>query len=66
MVYDSSLTPQQRYSLGKIYHRPMGGNKPNLLTYYEFRQQVVHSLGCVMVPWCGMWLGIEPDGYVHS
>ena len=20
----------------------------------------------VMVQWCGMWLGIEPDGYCHS
>ncbi len=20
----------------------------------------------VMLPWCGMWLGIEPDGYTHS
>jgi len=22
--------------------------------------------GCVMVPWKGMWLGIERDGYTHS
>lgn len=22
--------------------------------------------GCVMVPWCGMYIGIEPDGYAHS
>jgi hypothetical protein len=22
--------------------------------------------GCVMVPWRGMWLGIETDGYTHS
>lgn len=23
-------------------------------------------LGCIMVPWCGMLLGIERDGYTHS
>jgi len=23
-------------------------------------------MGCVMLPWCGMWLGIEPDGHTHS
>jgi hypothetical protein len=22
--------------------------------------------GCVMVPWRGMWLGVETDGYTHS
>jgi hypothetical protein len=22
--------------------------------------------GCVLLPWQGMWLGIEKDGYVHS
>jgi len=22
--------------------------------------------GCWMFHWRGMWLGIEPDGYVHS
>ena len=24
------------------------------------------SFGALMVPWCGMWLGIETDGYTHS
>jgi len=22
--------------------------------------------GAVVVPWCGMWLAIETDGYTHS
>jgi hypothetical protein len=22
--------------------------------------------GCVLLPWQGMWLGIETDGYTHS
>jgi hypothetical protein len=22
--------------------------------------------GCIMLPWAGMWLGIETDGYTHS
>lgn len=37
-------------------------NYPNaspLMTYEQF-------FGALMVPWCGMWLGIEPDGYTHS
>ena len=43
---------------------------PNLpICYREFRTHV-HPLfsggGCVLLPWQGMWLGIEPDGYTHS
>ncbi len=37
-----------------------------LATYRQFRRTVQPALGCIMVPWCGMWLGIEPDGYTHS
>jgi hypothetical protein len=36
------------------------------LTYLEFRRTVSAGFDCVMVRWCGMWLGIEPDGYTHS
>lgn len=36
------------------------------MTYRQFRKLAVHSFGCMMVPWCGMWLGIESDGYTHS
>jgi putative SOS response-associated peptidase YedK len=36
------------------------------MTYRQFRKLAVASFDCVMVPWCGMWLGIEKDGYTHS
>ena len=36
------------------------------MNYRTFRKKVVPGPGCIMVPWCGMWLGIEPDGYTHS
>jgi hypothetical protein len=36
------------------------------MTYRQFRRLVVESFDCIMVPWCGMWLGIEKDGYTHS
>lgn len=36
------------------------------LTYRQFRRLAHPSFDCVMVPWCGMWLGIERDGYTHS
>ena len=37
------------------------------LTYLQFRRSVRAAFGDVaMVLWCGMWLGIESDGYTHS
>ena len=39
------------------------------LSYLQFRRTVESGLGmddCSMVKWCGMWLGIETDGYTHS
>jgi len=36
------------------------------LSYLAFRRTVKHGFDCAMVEWCGMWLGIESDGYTHS
>ncbi len=38
------------------------------MTYRQFRRTVQPELcgPAVMVPWCGMWLGLETDGHVHS
>ncbi len=35
-------------------------------SYLQFRRTVQGGSGCVMVHNCGIWLGIEPDGYTHS
>lgn len=32
-----------------------------------FRRFIKPAFGdCFMIPWCGMYLGIEADGYTHS
>lgn len=38
------------------------------LTFYQFQATATKQSydTCIMVPWCGMWLGIETDGYTHS
>ena len=36
------------------------------MSYLQFRRTVAQGYDCVMVKWCGMWLGIELDGYTHS
>lgn len=44
-------------------------NPDGTFSIQEFTAKVVPefgSHGCIMVPWCGMWLGIEKDGHTHS
>jgi len=56
------LTREQRVALKRVYDR--GQN--NGLTYLAFRRTVRQGYDCIMVPWSGMCLGIERDGYTHS
>jgi len=55
--------PQQRSLADKWRHADQG------LSFLSFRRTAVPLFGgggCIMVPWCGMMLGIETDGYCHS
>lgn len=70
-----TLTKEQRIALKRVYDRKpiyVLNTKPPFIpperpiTYREFRKTVHHGWDCIMVPWCGMWLGIEKDGYTHS
>jgi hypothetical protein len=37
------------------------------LTYRQFRKAVIQfDYDAVGIQWCGMWLGIEKDGYTHA
>lgn len=36
------------------------------VSFREFRRSVHYMFDCVLVPWLGMHLGIEHDGYTHS
>lgn len=55
------LTKPQRQALKRVWLRLENGT-----TYREFRRSVHPGPGCIMVQFCNMWLGIEPDGYTHS
>ena len=60
------LNKAQQLALKEIYYRDWGDHpKPS---YLDFRRSVSFPafMGCAMVVWLGMYLGIEPDGYVHS
>jgi len=56
------LTKEQRVALKRVYRRGFKG------TYLQFRRTAWYDylMSCVMVPFCGMLLGIEANGYTHS
>lgn len=60
-----NTTKAQRQALLRVYRRTMAESR-HRFTYRRFRQTVQPGPGCIMVPFAGMWLGIEPDGYTHS
>ncbi len=56
-----NLTKEQRVALKRVYDRESLG-----MSYRQFRRTVQPGWDCIMIQWCGMWLGIEKDGYTHS
>lgn len=59
-----TLTRPQRKAVLKLWVR--GCLEQRGISYRAFRKTVQGGSGCVMVQWCNMWIGIEPDGYTHS
>ena len=67
------ITPFKRYGRYRCsYCGSELGARAHIVSsqlYRRFRKTVEPLLGgngCVMLPWKGMWLGIESDGYTHS
>jgi hypothetical protein len=66
------LTEKQQQAILRVYHRgdvtkdAQGNRYPKPLSISEFAEKIVSGHDCIMVPWQGMWLGIEKDGYTHS
>lgn len=57
-------TRSQRQALLRVFKRV-----PLAMPYRAWRATVQPTFGCdgaIAVPWCGMWLCIERDGYTHS
>lgn len=58
------LSKAQRAALFNLWRR----GASHKTSYKQFRRSVSPYIGgdCVLVPFCGMWVGIEADGYTHS
>ena len=57
------ITKEQQRALRQVFERTELD-----MTYLQFRRTAFNVFRdeCVMVPWCGMLLGIERDGYTHT
>ena len=67
--YVQTLNKAQQKALKRTFDRaPIYDRREDEspITYRQFRKRVQFSYDCAMVPWAGMWLGIELDGYTHS
>lgn len=60
--YHLVITRKQRESLFKLWKDGMS----HLVSYRVFRKTAHLSFGALMVPFHGMMVGIESDGYTHS
>ena len=59
----SPITRAQREAIYKKFIRDPDGSP----TYRIFRTRAHKAYaGIVMLRWCGMWVGIETDGYAHT
>ena len=57
-------TEAQVRALRELFDRSPDGS-PNLASF-EARAQKALMDSCLMIQWCGLWVGIETDGYTHS
>jgi hypothetical protein len=70
-VYDREPVWGPKNQTRWVFHSALPPEMPTPRgnTYREFRATVQTTVGCggaVILPWIGMWLAIEPDGYTHS
>lgn len=57
-----NMTPKQIEAIKNVAAR--NGDDPD--TLMAKAQPTFGCDGAVALPWCGMWLCIETDGYTHS
>lgn len=65
-----TMNKQEQYAMAKLFARQRGVTQPHpglFREYRAFRRTARYThMGCWLVPWCGMIVGIERDGYTHT
>lgn len=59
----SGVTPQQWAKVIRLF---LTQDRVRFIPDFLAECSYADHMKCLMVPWCGMYLGVEPDGYAHS
>jgi hypothetical protein len=62
VVIPEWMTPEQVEAIGKLFNRSADGSPSR----HQFFSRVENYGDYAGIKWCGMFLGIEKDGYTHS
>jgi hypothetical protein len=60
------MTPAQVEAIDKLYVRNPNGSQSRAEFFTKVQQCGIGSDRYGGINWCGMFLGIEPDGHTHS
>jgi hypothetical protein len=60
------LTKAQQRSILELWNRSEEARGTDSYLAFRRRARYVSFLGCVTIEWCGMIVGIESDGYMHT
>ena len=67
-IYEAEFreVPDMNISQMWALYRKFNQNPNGSPSFLNFMKRAVPGYDCLMIQWCGMWLGIELDGYTHS
>jgi hypothetical protein len=63
VVVPEWMTPEQVEAISKLYKRNPDGSVNQAAFFHRVQQ---HIGGFCGLTWCGMFVGIEPDGHTHT
>ena len=63
VVIPAWMTPQQVEAIATLYRRSADGSANQAAFFHRVQSHVGGYCG---LTWCGMFVGIEPDGYRHT
>jgi hypothetical protein len=66
VVIPGWMTPAQVEAINKLYRRSHDGSKDRREFFTRIQECGIGSDRFAGIKWCGMFVGIEPDGYTHT
>ena len=67
-IYEAEFRSPPEMNISQMWglYRKFIQNPDGSPNFRNFMSRSIATSDCLMIQWCGMWLGIELDGYTHS